>query len=232
MGHQKGSARHNNGAMPKTFVEDWDQYFVGVAEAVKRKSKDPRCQVGAVIVSPDQLLLSAGFNGLARGVFDDEDLLTNVEEKLKWICHAEMNAIFNAARTGVSLTGCTIYVTKFPCFACCNAIAQAGIKRIYTLDDKYWGDDAIDGDRVAKPHSRKPALLKQAGVRVDAPNHPKFNARWRFPNGHQAPAKEPIPSAHVESQNGQMEFEESHATERPLSKAPTQRLASQGRRIS
>lgn len=179
-----------NGSNDRGYVEDWDQYFHGMAEEASRKSKDPKCRVGAVIVSQDEVVISTGFNGFARGVYDDKERLADVEEKLRWICHAEMNAISNAARTGVSTKGCTIYTTKFPCFNCCNSIAQAGIKRIYTLDDKYWGDDDVDGDEVIKPHSRKPALLKQAGIRVDAPFHPDFNARWRFTrngsaNGHQ-----------------------------------------------
>lgn len=51
-----------------------------------------------------------------------------------WMVHAEANAIFNAARVGISLNGATIYVTKFPCIMCANAIIQVGIKRLYTLD--------------------------------------------------------------------------------------------------
>jgi len=136
---------------------------------VARKSKDPNCQVGAVIVSPDRLVLATGFNGLARGVFDNENLLADDDEKLKWICHAEINAIFNGVRTGVPVVGCSIFVNKFPCFACCNAIAQAGIKRICTQDHRYWDDDPIDGE-----HARKPDLLKQANIDVDAPLHPDF----------------------------------------------------------
>jgi len=136
---------------------------------VARKSKDPNCQVGAVIVSPDRLVLATGFNGLARGVFDNENLLADDDEKLKWICHAEINATFNAVRTGVPVVGCSIFVNKFPCFACCNAIAQAGIKRICTQDHRYWDDDPIDGE-----HARKPDLLKQANIDVDAPLHPDF----------------------------------------------------------
>jgi dCMP deaminase len=170
-------------------VEDWDQYFLGIARAVAQKSKDPKCRVGAVIVSPDHLVLSTGFNGLARGVYDDQNVLESVDEKLKWICHAEANAISNAARSGVSVMNSTIFVTKFPCFLCCNAIVQAGVKRIYTLDDRFWAEDPVDGDQPEHrpslkrpPHSRKRALLKQGGIQVDAPNHPKYNARWRVPS--------------------------------------------------
>ena len=35
--------------------EEWDEYFLGICFAVAKKSKDPRCQVGAVIVSTDSL---------------------------------------------------------------------------------------------------------------------------------------------------------------------------------
>jgi dCMP deaminase len=108
-------------------VDSWDEYFLWIAEAVAIKSKDPRCSVGAVIVSSDNIVLSTGFNGLARRIYDDEKLLADAEEKLKVICHAEANAIYNAARMGVALEGASIFVTKFPCLACCNAIIQAGI---------------------------------------------------------------------------------------------------------
>lgn len=163
---------HSNGSKPTRspfFIEEWDEYFLAVAQTIARKSKDPKCQVGAVIVSEDKLVLSTGFNGLARGVYDDDDLLDDVDEKLKWICHAEFNAVLNAARNGVALKGCSIFVTKFPCFACCNSIAQTGITRIYTHDDRFWDDDPVDGD-----HKRKKRLLKEASIRVDAPFHPYF----------------------------------------------------------
>jgi deoxycytidylate deaminase len=120
-------------------------------------------------VSPDKLVVSTGFNGLARHISDDAALLADTEEKLRLICHAEANAIFNAARMGVALSGCSIYVNKFPCLACCNAIVQAGITRLYTHDHRYWDDDPGDPD-----HSRKKYILHQAGVQVVAPNRPDF----------------------------------------------------------
>jgi dCMP deaminase len=151
-------------------VDSWDDYFLNVAKAVSIKSKDPKCPVGAVIVSDDNLILSTGFNGLARGVHDDEKTLFDTDEKLRVICHAENNAIVNAARVGGHpLQGTTIYVTKFPCLACCNVIIQAGIKRIYTHDSKFWNDDPVDED-----HSRKTRLLREAHIKVDAPYHPEF----------------------------------------------------------
>jgi dCMP deaminase len=150
-------------------VDNWDEYFLWLATAVAIKSKDPKCSVGAVIVSEDNVVLSTGFNGLARRIYDDEKLLADAEEKLKIICHAEANAVFNAARLGVPLNGSSIFVTKFPCLSCCNAIIQAGVTRIYTHDNRFWDDDPLDSD-----HHRKRTILKQAGIRVDAPFHPEY----------------------------------------------------------
>ena len=147
-------------------VNDWDHYFLYLALVASIKSKDPRCRVGAVIASRDKVVLSTGFNGFARGVDDADTLLADVPEKLKMICHAEANAIMNAAR---------IDVTKFPCLSCCNAIIQAGISRIYTHDHRYWGDDPLD-----KEHFRKPIILRQAGIQVDAPFHPEFSITARL----------------------------------------------------
>lgn len=153
---------------------DWDSYLMSLAVAVSKKSKDPKCKVGAVITRDEHVPVITGFNGFARHLRDDKDLLSDVDEKLKWICHAEFNAIMNAARFGVPLAGTKIYVTKFPCFACCNAIIQAGIKAIHTDDKKFWDDDPVDSD-----HSRKIAALAQAGIAVTAPNHPHFSPKPR-----------------------------------------------------
>ena len=150
-------------------VDRWDEYFLNLAKAVSIKSKDPKCPVGAAIVSEDNVLLTTGFNGLPRGVHDDEQTLLDADEKLRVICHAEHNAIMNAARIGVALQGASIFVTKFPCLSCCNSIIQAGIKRIYTHDHEFWNDDPFDAD-----HSRKMRVLHEAHIEVHAPFHPTF----------------------------------------------------------
>jgi deoxycytidylate deaminase len=92
----------------------------------------------------------------------------------------------NAARIGVALEDATIYVSKFPCLGCCTAIIQAGIKRIYTHDHRYWSDDPLD-----KEHFRKPIVLRQAGIQVDAPFHPDFSVTARL--AETAKKLEPVP---------------------------------------
>ncbi len=153
------------------FIEGWDDYFAEIAMTVARKSKDPKCKVGCVVTSEDNLIVSTGFNGFPRGVHDSQQLLNDVDQKLVWVCHAEANAILNAARSGVALKGCTIYVTKFPCFNCCQLIVQSGIGAIYTRDSRYWDDDPADKE---SHHGRKRSLLAQSGIRVTAPNHPEY----------------------------------------------------------
>jgi dCMP deaminase len=157
-------------------VDEWDEYFALIAEAAKSKSKDPKCQVGAVIVSADKVVLTTGFNGLPRGVDDDSQILDDTDEKIMVICHAEQNAIINAARMGIAIQGASIYVTKFPCLVCCNSIIQAGIKRIFTLDHRYWDDDPFDGTKGGN-HWRKRRLIRNTHLVVDAPNHPEYSSK-------------------------------------------------------
>ena len=173
--------RIRDGSDPNLYIEDWDEYFLEIAMTVARKSKDPDCLVGAVIVSQDDLVLATGYNGFPRGVYDDAKLLKDREEKLARICHAETNAIFNAVRAGVSVAGCSIYVNKFPCFNCLTAIVQAGLKKICTQDYEYWKRDSNDPD-----HRRKRDLLSQVDLEVHAPNHPDFVPLKTFivKNGH------------------------------------------------
>jgi dCMP deaminase len=45
--------------------------------------------------------------------------------------HAERNSVYNAARCGIALEGCTIFVSWIPCPDCTRAIIQCGIKQIY-----------------------------------------------------------------------------------------------------
>src|SRR5262252_9235314 len=105
----------------------WDDYFYSIAETVESRARD-KTKDGAVIVrEKGQIILSTGYNGVARGVLDLPSRMEERDEKLRWTCHAETNAIYNAARIGTPIEGATIYVTKFPCVACASAIAQVGI---------------------------------------------------------------------------------------------------------
>ena len=119
----------------------WDEYFMGVAHLSGMRSKDPNTQVGACIVSPDNKILSMGYNGFPKGCSDDEfpwerenDNDRNLT-KYPFVTHSELNAILNYR--GGSLEGTKLYVSLFPCNECAKAIIQSGIKELIYLSDKY-----------------------------------------------------------------------------------------------
>lgn len=49
-------------------TQNWDTYFIKMADLVASKSKDDSTKVGCVIVSTDNTVLSMGYNGFPRGV--------------------------------------------------------------------------------------------------------------------------------------------------------------------
>lgn len=115
----------------------WDEYFMGVAMLAARRSKDPNTQVGACIVSQDNIIISTGYNGLPNGCSDDEYPWAREGEETKYpyVVHAELNAILNA--NGRNLRGSRLYVALFPCNECAKAIIQSGVKEVLYLSDKY-----------------------------------------------------------------------------------------------
>ena len=117
----------------------WDEYFMGVAKLAGMRSKDPHSQVGSVIVSPDNKILSIGYNGFPRGCSDDEYPWARegdaLDTKYLYVTHSELNAILNYR--GGSLEGSKLYVSLFPCNECAKAIIQAGIRTVIYDDDKY-----------------------------------------------------------------------------------------------
>ena len=123
--------------MKRTDYISWDEYFMGVAMLAARRSKDPSTQVGACIVSQDNIIVSTGYNGMPKGCSDDEFPWgrEGAETKYPYVVHAELNAILNAS--GRDLRGSKLYVALFPCNECAKAIIQSGIRELYYLSDKY-----------------------------------------------------------------------------------------------
>lgn len=115
----------------------WDEYFMGIALLAAQRSKDPNTQVGACIVSQDNIIISTGYNGMPKGCSDDEYPWERdgKDTKYPYVVHAELNAILNA--NGRDLAGSKLYVTLFPCNECAKAIIQSGVKEFYYLSDKY-----------------------------------------------------------------------------------------------
>src|ERR1700722_8733078 len=116
--------------------DKWGRHFLNLAYEHAKMSQDPSTKIGSVIVGPDLELRSAGFNGFPRGIADTQERLNNREIKLQLVVHAEMNAVLAAARVGIPLKGCTMYVTATdnsgkiwggpPCVRCTVETIQAG----------------------------------------------------------------------------------------------------------
>jgi len=126
-------------------------------------SKDRGRRFGAVVIGPDREVRAMGYNGLPRGVDDEieERHSRDNGEKYIWVAHAEANAIFNAARVGVPLKGCTLYVPLFPCADCAKAIIQSGIAEVVTYEPD------IASDAVwARSFTVSAQMMRESGVRV------------------------------------------------------------------
>jgi dCMP deaminase len=123
----------------------WDQRFVGLARHIAGWSKDPSTKVGCVVVGTDREIRSTGFNGFPRGIADTDERLGTRDLKYPLICHAEENAIMHAARIGISLKGCTAYVTWPPCTRCARSLIQAGVEHVVYPEGleipPRWSDD-------------------------------------------------------------------------------------------
>ena len=110
----------------------WDERFLDLASLVATWSKDPTTKVGACIVDSKRHVVSVGYNGFPRGIFDMKERYEDRPTKYLFVCHAERNALDNAH---CDVTGCTLYCTLFPCNECAKSIIQRGIKEVVTFSD-------------------------------------------------------------------------------------------------
>ena len=121
-----------------------DEVYMLIARIIAKRSKDPNTQVGAVIVSEDDRILSVGYNGFPNGISDDDPEynwadrdINSSNNKYLYSTHAEANAILNYRGDIRDLRNATLYVTLFPCNECAKMIIQTGISHIIYLSDKY-----------------------------------------------------------------------------------------------
>ena len=127
---------------------DWDEYFMDIAHVAAKRSSCSRRKVAAVIVKNKQII-STGYNGTPRGIENCDNggcLRCNSDVKSGHslseclCCHAEENAIVQAARHGISVDGAMLYTTFSPCLLCAKMIINSGINEVvfhsrYSIDD-------------------------------------------------------------------------------------------------
>ncbi len=141
----------------------FDTYFMMMALMVRERSKDPKTQVGAVIVR-DNRILASGYNGTSKGITDDEMPWDSLGEenndlmniKNSFVIHAEANAL-DSIENKSSLKGATMYVTLSPCPECAKRIANSGIKNIIYFAPYKKEESVIVSNYI----------LKKAGVTIE-----------------------------------------------------------------
>lgn len=138
----------------------WDEYFMQIVDLVKTRSTCLRRQVGALIVK-DKRILASGYNGAPAGVRHCEEvgclrqqlnIPSGERHELCRAIHAEQNAIVQAAYSGTSVQGATLYVSLQPCSLCAKLMINAGIKKLVY--------------RGSYPDELSLSLLTEAGIEL------------------------------------------------------------------
>lgn len=139
----------------------WDEYFLKITQEVGQRSTCLRRQIGAILVV-DKHILTTGYNGVPRGLRHCADvgclrMANNVASGERHeLCrglHAEMNAILQAAKYGIRISGSTLYSTTYPCVLCAKMLINADIKRIVAQEDY--------------PDDLSKEMLAEAKIKVD-----------------------------------------------------------------
>ena len=132
----------------KTERPTWDQWALRIAEAVATRADCTRAQVGSVVLSRTNRVLSVGYNGLIAGIPGCASAGNCPRGRLSpeqcapdsdyWNCpatHSERNAIEHA--DPAQLSGATLFVTREPCPGCWTLIRSCGISRVVTPETDY-----------------------------------------------------------------------------------------------
>lgn len=145
-------------------MNEWDRYFETVCDAIASKSKCLSRQIGVVIVR-DHSIVSTGYNGPARGYPHCKGTCPRKSKGYKSgqgliecpAAHAEVNAISNAARLGVCIRGCTMYMNtrEIACKDCMTAIVNSGIAELVTLELIPYHEMSLDIARYGKIKLRR-----------------------------------------------------------------------------
>lgn len=122
-----------------------EEYYLGIAAAVSRRSTCKRRQYGAVIVKNDEII-ATGYNGSPRGEANccDGSTCKRIGHEHNdgdygdcESVHAEMNAMISAARK--DMIGSTLYlygeengkvIAAEPCPICRRMMKNAGIAKV------------------------------------------------------------------------------------------------------
>lgn len=139
----------------------WDTDLLDLAQWwADKRSKDPSTKVGAVVVNSHHEILSIGYNGFPRGFPDDPSSYEDRDYKLRFVAHAERNALDIAK---CDMSGGTIYVSPLPvCRECAKSIVQSRLRRVVVRDTH------LDNERWLESWSDSKQILINGGVEIFA----------------------------------------------------------------
>lgn len=125
--------------------QNWNEYFMEIAEKVATRSTCDRANVGCVIINKDKRICATGYNASLSGHPHCNDVGHTMRDgHCIATVHAEINAITYCAKEGIPLSNCIAYVTHFPCLNCSFALAASGIKKIYYKNAYRMDDYAVE----------------------------------------------------------------------------------------
>lgn len=157
----------------------WDEYFMGIALAVRARANCTGKRVGAVLAREGRVV-STGYNGTPEDTencieggclrcADSQAFPSGTAYDLCICVHAEQNALLGAARFGIAAEGATLYTTTRPCFGCTKELLQAKVSSVVYLHD--WKPDARLQAEYGRLQARFPSGLKRLDV-------PDIDADW------------------------------------------------------
>ena len=145
----------------------WDEYFMELAHTAAKRATCDRGRSGCVIVREKQVLVT-GYVGSPKGLPHCDDVghlmkkVTHDDGTVTQHCmrtvHAEQNAICQAARSGISLNGGTLYCKMTPCRTCAMLIINCGIERVVCQHRYHAGAESEE-------------MFRKAEVKLDFINH-------------------------------------------------------------
>lgn len=130
--------------------QEWDEYFMGLAEVAGERATCVRRKVGAVLTKSNRTL-ATGYNGAAPGhkhcgeigcLREELKVPSGQRHEICKAVHAEQNIITQCARFGIQTDGSTLYCTNKPCSICAKLIVSAGIVKVVYKDG--YPDDLTD----------------------------------------------------------------------------------------
>lgn len=115
------------GIPEQTNSQQTAKYLAHAYEFARRRSEDPRTQVGATIVSSD--CQSFGTNRMPGFLHLTPERLKS-DKKGDFLIHAERDAICSAAKHGIKTGGAKLFAPWACCAQCAHAIISSGLKEL------------------------------------------------------------------------------------------------------